>query len=97
MATYDLDGVIAVLNHHHQRATYSAVAALLDHAPRTLMQGRPRTQESSWVVSKGSGKPTGYPDADIHPELTSNDRVLSSREELEAWLESVEQPAVAAT
>jgi len=38
----DLDQVLAALNQHHQRATYSAVAGLLDQSPRLLMRTRPR-------------------------------------------------------
>jgi len=83
---HNFDGVIAALNRHQQRATYSAVAALVDQSPRLLMYKRPRTQETSWVVSKATGRPTGYDDADVHPQLTVNETVLSTREELEAWL-----------
>ena len=86
MTTYDLDGVLAALNHHQQRATYSAVAALLDQAPRALMQGRPRARENSWIVSKSTGRPTGYADVDLHPALMANATVLMTREDLAAWL-----------
>ena len=86
--TYDLDGIIAALNRHQQRATYSAVAALVDQSPRLLMHKHPRAPENSWVVSKSTGRPTGYADADVHPQLTANDTVLVTREALAAWLES---------
>lgn len=89
--TYDLDGVIAALNHHRQRATYSAVAALLGQSPRLLMHGHPRAPENSWIVSKSTGRPTGYADADVHPSLTVNEGVLTTREQLAAWLASREQ------
>jgi hypothetical protein len=84
--TTDLDGVIAALNRHQQRATYSAVAALLGQTPRLLMHRQPRAQENSWVVSKSTGRPTGYADADIHPALSTNETVLCTREELVSWL-----------
>ena len=84
--THDLDGVLAALNHHQQRATYSAVAALLGQTPRLLMHGRPRAQENSWIVSKTTGRPTGYADGDVHPQLTANETVLTTREELASWL-----------
>ena len=71
MTTHDLDGILAALNHHRQRATYGAVAALVGQTPRLLMHGRPRAQANSWIVSKSSGRPTGYADADVHPELTA--------------------------
>jgi hypothetical protein len=86
--TYDLDGVIAALNQHRQRATYSAVAAMLGQSPRLLMHGHPRAQENSWIVSKSTGRPTGYADTDVHPELTANDAVLTTREQLSVWLAS---------
>jgi hypothetical protein len=86
--TYDLDGIIAALNRHQQRATYSAVAALLGQTPRLLMHNQPRAQGNSWIVAKGNGRPTGYADADIHPQLTVNELVLTTREELATWLES---------
>ena len=84
--TTDLEGIIAALNRHQQRATYSAVAAFLGQSPRLLMHKQPRVQENSWIVSKNTGRPTGYPDADVHPSLTANEAVLTTREELESWL-----------
>ena len=95
MTTLDLDGVLAALNHHQQRATYSAVAALLGQAPRALMHGRPRAPDNSWIVSKTTGRPTGYADSDVHPQLTLNETVLTTREELASWL--AERADMAAT
>ena len=88
MTTHHLDGILAALNQHHQRATYGAVAALLGQTPRLLMHGKPREQENSWIVSKTTGRPTGYADDDVHPRLTSNDAILRTREELATWLAS---------
>jgi hypothetical protein len=88
MTTHHLDGILAALNEHQQRATYSAVAALLDQTPRQLMRGKPREQTNSWIVSKGTGRPTGYADGDVHPQLTANAAVLTTREELADWLAS---------
>ena len=93
MTTHDLDGVLAALNHHQQRAMYGAVAALLGQTPRLLMHGRPRAQDNSWIVSKTTGRPTGYADGDVHPNLTVNATVLATREELASFLASCEQPA----
>jgi hypothetical protein len=95
MPAHDLDAILAALDHHQQRATYSAVAALLGQTPRLLMHGRARAQENSWIVSKSSGRPTGYADGDIHPQLTSTETVLTTREELQSWLANHE--AMAAT
>ena len=88
MSTQDLDGILAALDHHQQRATYSAVAALLGRSPRLLMNGRTRERGSSWIVSKSTGKPTGYADTDLHPQLTATENILSTREELATWLAS---------
>jgi hypothetical protein len=95
MTNHDLDGVLAALNHHQQRATYSAVADLLAQTPRLLMHKRPRAPENSWIVSKTTGLPTGYADTDLHPQLTANDTVLTTREDLASWLANHE--ALAAT
>ena len=88
MSSLDLDQVLAALNQHHQRATYSAVAGLLDQSPRSLMRARPREQSNSWIVSKSSGKPTGYDEASIHPQLMANADVIETRDELATWLRS---------
>jgi hypothetical protein len=88
MTTPSLDAILAALHQHHQRATYSAVAAMVGQTPRLLMQGKPRAQSNCWIVSKTTGRPTGYADADLHPQLMSNDSVLTTREELAAWLTS---------
>jgi hypothetical protein len=82
----DLDQVIAALNQHHQRATYSAVAGLLDQSPRLLMRSRRREQSNSWIVAKATGRPTGYDDVDIHPQLAANESVIETRDELATWL-----------
>src|ERR1044072_4513915 len=84
----DLDQVIAALNQHQQRATYSAVASLLDQSPRLLMHSRPRERTNSWIVSKATGRPTGYHDTDLHPQLTANATVIETRDELASWLRS---------
>jgi hypothetical protein len=81
------------LNHHQQRATYSAVAALLGQTPRLLMHGRPRAPDNSWIVSKTTGRPTGYADGDVHPQLTVNETVLTTRGELASWLAGREEMA----
>ena len=64
------------------------IAAVLDQAPRMLMRGKPRAPSNCWIVSETTGRPTGYADADLHPELMSNEAVLKTREELAAWLAS---------
>ena len=78
-----------------QRATYGAVAGYLGGSARFLMNGRPRNHLHSWVVSTKDGRPTRYPEEDVHPDLFANDRVLRSADELRAWLDA--EPDGAAT
>lgn len=86
MSQYTLDDIISALDANHQRATYGAVAALVDASPRSLMRGRAREQRNSWIVSNSTGAPSGYPAEEIHPDLKQRDTVLRTREELETWL-----------
>jgi hypothetical protein len=83
---HSFETIVEALASQRQRATYSAVAGLLDTAPRSLMTGRPRDPRHSWIVSTRSGQPTGYQPDQIDPELTSRPEVLRSHHELAAWL-----------
>jgi hypothetical protein len=84
---HTLDEIVAQLDQHHQRATYGAVAALLGHSPRSLMKGRPRNPESSWIVSSSSAMPTGYAESERHPALEERKEVLDTKERLQGWLD----------
>ena len=84
--TYTIDSIVDQLDRFHQRATYGAVAALMNRSPRNLMGKRSRGPRDSWVVSHSSGMPTGYEPEQLHPEIKSRERVISSREDLESWL-----------
>lgn len=86
MATAMMDQILEALDIARQRATYGAVAALVGVSPRALMSGRERNQRSSWIVNHRSGRPTGYPEEQLHPELASNPDVIKTREDLTAWL-----------
>jgi hypothetical protein len=88
MEARQLDEILSALNSHQQRATYSAVAALVGETPRSLMRGKPREPGNSWIVSKNTGRPTGYANGDVHPALTANEKILMTREELASWLAS---------
>jgi hypothetical protein len=88
MSAYTMDQILDVLDRNHQRATYSAVAAVLDRPPRTLMQGCERDRRHSWVVSRANGEPTGYQPTQVHPALHERDRILDSKDELTHWLRS---------
>jgi len=89
--THDLptiDQVIEQLALHRQRATYGAVAGIVGGLPISLMSGRPKSQENSWVVSASTGLPTGYAEQEMHPDLKYRSKILSTAEELLAWLRS---------
>ncbi|MEO7083758.1 MAG: hypothetical protein ABI442_14920 [Gemmatimonadaceae bacterium] len=90
MSNLTLDQIIDALDRGHQRATYGAVAALIGHAPRTLMKGHDRNQRHSWIVSQKTGEPTGYEPDLIHHDLREHGDVLDTKESLAKWLESVE-------
>ena len=90
MSTLTLDSILDSLAARRQRATYGAVAAVLASAPRVLMVGRPRDAHHSWIVSKTTGMPTGYPEDQLHPDLTANPGVLTNRDELLDWLGKVQ-------
>lgn len=82
-----LDSIIEQLDSYHQRATYGAVAALVDSSPRSLMSGRDRDPRSSWIVSRQTGQPTGYSEEQMHGSLRERDVVLSTPDSLRRWLE----------
>jgi hypothetical protein len=81
-----IDQVLDLLNKHHQRATYGAVAELVGGHARTLLQGRKRNWRHSWVVNQETGLPTEYPSGMIHPAIAERPGILSSAEELGRWL-----------
>jgi len=87
-ATHTVDSILDQLDQFHQRATYGAVAGIVDSSPRSLMKGRPRDPRSSWIVSGKNGMPTGYEPDQIHPLIKSRPEVLDSRRALESWLQN---------
>jgi hypothetical protein len=92
-----LDHILDALDDARQRATYGAVASLLGRTPRSLMRGRTRDRRHSWVVNRTSGKPTGYADDELHPDLQRNEHLIDTALELERWLASaVSAPAASA-
>jgi hypothetical protein len=96
---WTLDEVVALLNEHHQRATYGAIAKVVGRSPRGLMRGRHNPHENSWVVAKttnrklGSrrGWPTNFRMDDLHPECRRQieeglDTIIDDATELRRWL-----------
>lgn len=88
ITTYTLDSILDELDNFHQRATYGAVAALVNSSPRSLMSGRPRDPGSSWIVSRKDGLPTGYEAGQSHPDILGREEILTTPEALRSWLEN---------
>ena len=86
VAEHTIDSILDALEQFHQRATYGAVAGVVDTSPRSLMVGRERSPHSSWIVSRQTGSPTGYKPEQIHGDLTARERIIGSPEELRVWL-----------
>ena len=84
--TMRLDAILDLLNEHHQRATYGAVAGLLGVMPRSVLQGRAKNKRHSWIVNQETGLPTDYHDFLMHPALLERDEVLRTAEELATWV-----------
>jgi hypothetical protein len=82
-----LESILELLQKHHQRATYGAVAPLVGRTPRNVMQGCPRDWLHSWVVNQDTKLPTDYSAEMIHPALHQRAEILRSEQELTAWLE----------
>ena len=83
---FSVKSIVEQLNKHHQRATYGAVAGLLGKVPRSVMQGYPKDWGHSWVVNQSNGEPSEYPAPKKHPALRERPHILSTPDELAAWL-----------
>jgi hypothetical protein len=83
-----LDEIVEVLDQRGQRATYGAVAKLLDQSPRSLLKGRDRGRQYSWIVNRNTGLPTGYAEDQIDPRLRESGPVIGTDVDLRTWLES---------
>lgn len=90
MSEHSFESILDALAAQRQRATYSAVAGVIDTTPRALMLGRPRDERHSWIVSKQTGQPTGYRPEQVAPDLTANPEVLASKDDLMTWLSQVQ-------
>lgn len=88
MMEHTFDSILDSLAGQQQRATYGAVAGVLNSAPRTLMSGRPRDPRHSWIVSRRTGEPTGYAPDQMDPALATRLEVLKSPEALRTWLDA---------
>lgn len=88
IVSHSLDSIVEQLDHFQQRATYGAVAGVLNLSPRNLMAGRTRNQRDSWIVTHHTGLPTGYKVDQVHPEIGSREEILNSAKDLSDWLEN---------
>jgi len=86
---FDVEWIATLLDKHHQRATYGAVAKYLSQPHRSLMTEFPKQPLFSWIVSAETGEPTNYPARAIHPDLHENGLILSTEEELREWIRSL--------
>jgi len=77
-ADLTLDRILDILQRHRQRATFGAVAGALGREPLNLFDGYPRTPRTAWVVSKGTGQPTGQKQSELPPDLLTNAHVITT-------------------
>ena len=80
-------GILEVLERHHQRATFGAVAGILGRETQSLFNGYVRSSKTAWVVNKKTGLPTGAKESNYPPGLLQNERVIDSTEDLQVWLQ----------
>jgi alkylated DNA nucleotide flippase Atl1 len=85
---WNLDDILDLLDQHHQRATYGAVAELVGTGPNIVMGNRPRDPRHSWVVNRETELPTGYTTAQMHPQLRERDTVFHDANSLQNWLQN---------
>ena len=79
----DLVDILDFLNRTKIRATYGAVADVIGGIPQGVgAKLGPRSPYASWIVNKESGEPSGYMDAEKHPDLYSSPHVLTTGDEL---------------
>ena len=80
--------IIERLAKHRQRATYGALAGMIDRQAIGVMNGLPKDKKNSWIVAKKNGLPTGFNTEDIDSHLLNSSKVIKSPDELAAWLKS---------
>jgi hypothetical protein len=82
----NVEVVVDRLHKHGQRASYAAVGGLVGLPARSVMTGRPKNPRNSWVVSKGTGLPSGYTRAETDARLAGSAAPITTPEELREWL-----------
>ena len=81
-----LSKIISALSRNRQRASYGAVGRIVGLPAQSVMSGRSKTAESSWVVSARTKKPTGYVPHQVDANLEENPLVITNGEDLAEWL-----------
>ena len=82
-----INRVLEALQQEKTRCTYGALADYIGASPRDI--GKlltPKRPESSWVVNKKTGLPTGYETFQLHPDLKTHEKVLDQGDELRRLL-----------
>ncbi|HOW98904.1 MAG TPA: hypothetical protein P5567_02385 [Kiritimatiellia bacterium] len=90
--------VLDFLNRNRLRATYGDVARFLGIPMPALAEllGPPRPA-ASWVVNSETGKPSGYAEADCHPDLRSHDVIVDEADlRLKIQREKTNRPSIRA-
>ena len=89
MPTADLsfEEIVDVLDQHHTRATYAAVAAYLRQPTAQVRKGLQPSPRYSWLVSRGTAQPMGYEPSQLHADLERTSFVLETDGELRRWLQ----------
>lgn len=79
-----MDEILEYCNSAKIRVSYGAAADMLNvdqlSVGKLLGERRP---EASWIVSKKTGRPTGYAKEQVHKDLLKNSRVICNARELE--------------
>ena len=83
---WSLDDILDLLDKHHQRATYGAVAELVNSGPNIVVSSRPRDPRHSWVVHRKTGLPTGYTAGQMHRQLQEREVIFRDADSLREWL-----------
>ena len=78
-----LERALNFLNESKIRATYEAIGQYMNIPTQSVggELGRKRPF-ASWVVSKATGKPTGYSSRECDLDLEVNDKIIENGEEL---------------
>lgn len=84
----DVKQALDYLNENKVRATYAAVQSYLGVKKvawkKILGPNRPY---ASWVVNKKTGKPTGYDESELHPDLQENPLIIIKGRQLKTAME----------